>query len=307
MGHATCDRRLVVFRESKAIDGLRLTKSSLITLKKGQLEYIWHNKTSKKPLCIVFHGGHSNCFESLGVEEIHAAGFSALIPSRPGYGRTSSNIGTTAIETADSIAEFLDALDISNVSVLAISAGGPSALNFVARHPERINKLVLESAVTKRWLNPDDDLYKAARRIFHPSTQHLTWFMLKTFVKLTPSLIFRKMIPSFSKLDANEALNSLSIKDKEAFKIMLLNLWSGSGFVLDIDHVIDTAVLQRIKSPTLIVHSRNDNSVSFEHAKHAQKNIEKAELFVAQTWGHLIWLGKGSCEVKTKIDEFLRD
>ena len=75
--------------------------------------------------------------------------------------------------------------------------------------------------------------------------------------------------------------------------------------MLDIEHDVPTEVLQKINQPTLVVHSKNDKSVAFEHALHAQAHIKNAELFKAKTWGHLIWLGQGSDEVKNKVTDFL--
>ena len=44
------------------------------------------------------------------------------------------------------MAALLDELKIDKVSVYAYSGGGPCAINFAARHPDRINSLVLEAA-----------------------------------------------------------------------------------------------------------------------------------------------------------------
>ena len=150
---------------------------------KGQIEYV--TKGDGKT-CLVLHGGHSNCFEIFGTEEILAAGMSALVPSRPGYGKTPASVGKSASEAAEAMVALLDQLSLDKVSVLAISAGGPTALHLAAQYPKRVEKLVLESAVTKRWLKPEDALYRTAKRMFRPHTQNLTWGTLKTFVQLTP-------------------------------------------------------------------------------------------------------------------------
>ncbi len=271
---------------------------------KGQIEYVVKGEGRT---CLLLHGGHSNCFESFGTEEILAAGMSALVPSRPGYGRTPASVGASASEAAEALVALLDERSLDKVSVVAISAGGPTGLYLAANYPERVDKLVLESSVTTQWLKPNDALYKTARRMFHPRVQNVTWGTLRTFVQLTPRLIYKQMIPSFTKLATKDVSSSLTDKDKAAFKTMLMHLSSGQGFMLDIDQNVPTEVLEKITVPTLIVHSRNDNSVSFEHPLHAQKYIEDSELFEAQTWGHLIWLGEGSAAVKEKVANFLRE
>lgn len=129
-----------------------MTKTSqLAQTAKGQIEYVLQGEGAT---CLLLHGGHSNCFEMFGTEEILAADMSALVPSRPGYGKTASSVGHSAGDAAEAMIALLDALSLDKVSILAISAGGPTGLHLTALYPERVNKLVLESAVTKRWLKP---------------------------------------------------------------------------------------------------------------------------------------------------------
>lgn len=50
-----------------------------------------------------------------------------------------------------------------------------------------------------------------------------------------------------------------------------------------------------IKCPPLIIHSKNDNSVAFEHAEHATKMIKNSKLLgLDNEWGHLFWIGNDS-------------
>lgn len=109
---------------------------------KGPIEYVVQGEGDP---CLLLHGGHSNCREAFEVEEIRAAGMSALVPSRPGYGKTAASVGHSAAEAADAMVTLLDHLSIARVSLLAIPAGGPTALHLAARYPERVDKLVLES------------------------------------------------------------------------------------------------------------------------------------------------------------------
>lgn len=257
-------------------------------------------------MCLLLHGGHSNCFEIFGTEEIRRAGMSALIPSQPGYGKTPAQIGKTAGDAAEALVSLLDALSVDKASVVAVSAGGPTGLYLAAGYPERISSLVLESAVSQRWLQPDDALYRTARRILNPTSQGLMWRMLRSLWRLSPNTVLKQMIPSFSVLPTDQVLQILGTEDRAAFGAMLERQASGSGFVLDIEHDVTEETLQKIDVPTLIVHSRKDNSVSFDHAEYAREKITHAKLFEANTWGHLIWLGPGSDEVKTRVSKFLQ-
>jgi pimeloyl-ACP methyl ester carboxylesterase len=52
------------------------------------------------------------------------------------------NAATPAAQ-ADAFATFLDALDISQIDAIGISAGATSALQLALRHPERVKHLTV--------------------------------------------------------------------------------------------------------------------------------------------------------------------
>ncbi len=75
-------------------------------------------------------------------------GYRILGPSRPGYLGTAQSLGRTPEAQADLYARLLDALGIERTLVAAVSAGGPSAIQFALRHPDRCQGLLLVSAAT---------------------------------------------------------------------------------------------------------------------------------------------------------------
>ncbi len=70
--------------------------------------------------------------------------------SRPGYLRTPIETGRTPHEQADAFQALLDSLGIRQAVVVALSAGGPSSLQFALRHADRCRGLVLVSALSRR-------------------------------------------------------------------------------------------------------------------------------------------------------------
>ena len=74
-------------------------------------------------------------------------GFGVIAPSRSGYGRTPRTSGDIYANEADLFAALLDDLNIDKVVLVAVSGGGPTGVNFAARHPERIACLIMECAV----------------------------------------------------------------------------------------------------------------------------------------------------------------
>lgn len=71
-----------------------------------------------------------------------------IAPSRAGYFGTPLAGGATPEAQAERHVALLDVLGVKRALVIAVSAGGPSALHFVLRHPERCAGLVLVSACT---------------------------------------------------------------------------------------------------------------------------------------------------------------
>jgi pimeloyl-ACP methyl ester carboxylesterase len=88
-------------------------------------------------------GGHDQA--ELLMRTVGAPQFRCLALSRPGYLGTPLAVGQPPEEQADLYAELLDVLGISQVAVMAVSGGGPSAIHFALRHPDRCHCLVLLS------------------------------------------------------------------------------------------------------------------------------------------------------------------
>ncbi|MDR7071727.1 alpha/beta fold hydrolase [Fictibacillus barbaricus] len=257
---------------------------------------------------LILHGGHSNCYEEFGYAELMKADYQLITPSRPGYGKTSPEWGSDLDAASNAYIKLLDHLGIGKIHVIAISAGGPSGLQLAASYPERVKSLILQSAVTKEWLTPKDKEYKAAHLIFRPSTEKHVWKMIGFMSNQFPRFIFKQMLSSFSHMKASEIWNHINDHDLDAFRKMNNRQRSGSGFLMDIKQTnqIKHFQLKSIKSPVLIMHSKNDAAVPIEHAYFAKENIPNAQLALLDTWGHLIWMGKGSSETTRKVIDFLK-
>ncbi|MFD4929526.1 alpha/beta fold hydrolase [Peribacillus butanolivorans] len=257
---------------------------------------------------LVMHGGHSNCNEEFGCDFLIENGFSVITPSRPGYGKTSKEVGESLPITCEYYTKLLNQLNIEKVHILAISAGGPSGIYFAAKYLEHVKTLILQSAVTKEWLTPKDKEYKIAKSLFHPKFEKITWKLISTMNNRFPLFIFKQMFPSFSTLKYNEAKNKIDIDDIEAIRRMNHRQRSGYGFYIDLEQINQITIedLQAVSCPTLIMQSKYDGSVPLEHAYYAQTNIPSSELCLIDSWGHLIWLGKSSNETNYNLINFLR-
>ncbi|MCF7938680.1 MAG: alpha/beta hydrolase, partial [Spirochaetales bacterium] len=99
------------------------------------------------------HGSMSTYREAVVMgEQFTQYGIRMICPSRPGYLRTPLSTGKTAEEQADTFAALLDNLNIESVIMIGASGGGPSALYFAWKYPDRCEKLILISAVIEPLL-----------------------------------------------------------------------------------------------------------------------------------------------------------
>lgn len=256
---------------------------------------------------MVMHGGHSNCYEEFGYTSLVEHGYSIITPSRPGYGRTSKEIGKSLADACRFYVKLLDHLQIDSVHVIAISAGGPSGICFASHHPERTNTLTLQSAITKEWLTPQDTEYKVGRILFRPPVEKWLWKLASSLNNAFPRLMFRVMSPQFSTLSFQRIKSMMDEKDIEAFRKMNSRQRSGEGFLLDLPQTaaVSSKELQAITCPVLIMQSVYDGFVDLSHAHHAKEHIPDAALCLIHSWGHLIWLGKEAAETDSIILEFL--
>jgi pimeloyl-ACP methyl ester carboxylesterase len=256
---------------------------------------------------LVFHGGHSNCQEEFGYRELLLNGYAILTPSRAGYGQTSIETGQSLGTACQAYSELLDHLGIEKADIIAISAGGASGIYFAAHYPERVRSLTLQSAVSGQWHTPQDKTYKAAQILFGPSFEKYTWAAVRFMSNQFPRFMFKQMAPSFSLLPYSEVLARTSEEDIQEFRKMNNRQRSGHGFLLDLSQInsITESDLMNIRCPALIQHSQNDQAVPVEHARRAQRHISGSRLCLLDTWGHLIWLGKGSEALYPELLEFL--
>ncbi|WP_088831784.1 alpha/beta fold hydrolase [Paenibacillus tyrfis] len=257
---------------------------------------------------LVMHGGHSNCYEEFGYEALIRQGYSLITPSRAGYGGTSKELGSSLTRACRAYNGLLDRLQLGKVHLLAVSAGGPSGIRFASLYPERIRTFTLQCAVTKAWLTPQDKEYRVARLLFRPPAEEAVWKLLGRLNNRFPSFIFRQMAPSFSTLSRSEIVAKAGEGDWEAIRRMNNRQRSGHGFFIDLSQTGDIVPteLENVRCPALVLHSKNDRLVSLEHAFHAHRHLPQSELRLLDTWGHLIWLGKGAEETDEAMLAFLR-
>jgi len=204
--------------------------------------------------------------------------------SRPGYLRTPLETGRTPAEQADAYAALLDSIGISETVVVAVSGGGPSALQFALRHSQRCRGLVLVSTVTRRKLPRERT---AAQKIYDSvigPSDRLSWLMYRVAGPIVGP-VGRQGLATVLVLP--ETLRGAGRRnDLAQFEALPLEPPPG------------------IRVPTLIIHGTADRIVPIAHAEAALQAIPGANLVRIARGGHVV-LSTHAAEIKLVFAEFL--
>ena len=255
-----------------------LEGSRVVETTKGPIEYSTAGKGS--PVLFIHGAGGGHDMSTLFAGWI-GEDFFWICPSRFGYLRTPIPPDASFESQADAYAALLDYLHIEKAPILGLSIGGPSALLFALRHPDRCAALVLLSAVSKTM----------------PKRPISDWFFNTLFrsdfffwaVSLTAK---NTLIKNFGVAPA--VLKSLSQEEMKRAHEMLEIFHPASkrypGIKNDQKATIsdEQYELDRINLPTLILHARDDRLVDYDFARYAHAHIPNSTLVAFPSGGHIL-------------------
>ncbi len=236
-------------------------------------------------------GGYDGPLAVLRLTQAQDTGFRDLIPSRPGYLRTAIELGATPQAQADTFAALLDALNIHQAAIIAQSGGGPAALQFALRHPERCSALVLESALVRSYTGPAPRL---------PSTAFAAG--------LRDTLCYLLQDAGIAPYQAQDPRDALITPLARAELYGIMPYWlrrAGTANDLLQEQRLDGWPLQNITCPTLIVHGTADQSAPLAAAQYAHAQIAGSQLVQLQGADHLANITRHK-QVSQLIIAFLR-
>ena len=233
-------------------------------------------------------GGFDSIYRMLRVQYGEAGpAFRTIIPSRPGYLRTPLSTGRTPAEQADAMAALLDVLNVQSVAVVAGSDGGPSALQFALRHPERCSALILWSAVTQKITSDPHVVFRL------PLTDFIVWAAMQMGERDLERRWASDPAVAAMMRDLGKSIVPFARR-----KVGAENDWAN-------DAVMPMWPLDEIRCPTLIVHGASDSSVPFSHAEAAHAQIPESQL-VRLDGGHLVGITRYR-ELAAAMEAFLAE
>lgn len=274
----------------------------IMQLSKGPMEYAIVGEG--EPM-LFFHGAGGGYDQTT---LLPIKGCKIIAPSRPGYLRTPLLEDWMTYEKAsDAYVELLDSLGIEKVTVGGISAGGPSAIYFVLKHPERVNNLLLISAISKRRINKKPPYHKPLLDKFF-GEDFMAWIGIK-YVNYKPEVLLGRPNTLLSE-DDQKIFSHDAVKKAILFDFVKHNYTFHknrySGHMNDIvqySNMVDSDPLP-INIPTLIIHGDKDTNVSYDYATSIAKRIPNAKLYTIKNAGHLGIISHFE-EIQEQIAQFL--
>ncbi len=241
----------------------------------GPVEY-WQGGT-KGPLLLGLHGAMGGYDQSaLLTRTLCGPDCRTLALSRPGYLGTPMNGMESPAYQADLYAEVLEKLDIPEIIPMAVSGGGPSAIHFALRYPQKTRALVLVSTVGQKVTTP-------LPMAFHMMKLMARFpFMLRRMEKKAS----KNPLASASRSIPDEALRERTFNHPVAgplFKELLTSTSSRmaermTGTINDVNVTRSYDYpLEDIQCPVLVVYGTEDRFVPpKDHALHLLERIPKA-------------------------------
>ncbi|MGH8259547.1 MAG: alpha/beta fold hydrolase [Steroidobacteraceae bacterium] len=267
-----------------------LARSAVVMTARGPVEYA---QIGHGPPVLLIHGtpgGYDIWLNTLRAIHAENDGFRYILPSRPGYLRTPLGDGTTPAEQADVLAALLDALHIGKVAVIGVSGGGPSALQFALRHPERCTSLVLEEAVIRRLRESASNLPR--------STLAANYRDFRIYLLYEAAGIYGLWKPQYAEVIAAGRAQLRASAPYALRKAGLLN-------DLAQEERIGDWPISGIRCPTLILQGAADRNVPPADAEYAHAQIPGSQLREFPGESHLMVIFRVR-QLTSIIESFLR-
>jgi pimeloyl-ACP methyl ester carboxylesterase len=194
--------------------------------------------------------------------------FRVIAPDIRGFGASQPPSAWTMHEMADDLHQLLDALGVSDVSVVGVSMGGYIGLTFWWKYSDQVRKIVHANSRARA----DNDTEKAARNDMIAALQQkgsaiLTERMLPRLLQPNPDpTVLRTVRSMIEGVDASAA----------AYAVMAMR-----------DRIDFSSMLHRLHCPVLVVTGENDAIIRAEDAQALAEWIAGARFLKIPNSGHL--------------------
>jgi pimeloyl-ACP methyl ester carboxylesterase len=260
------------------------TNSELLAIPNGRIEVASVGEGAPVLVC---HGTLAGYDQGLGIASLFMGhGYRFLAVSRAGYLRSDLETGSTGETQADSYTQLLDVLDIPSVAVIGVSGGGPSALQFALRYPDRCWGVVMISAINQ--LPPPlprvMEILMGAQGVM--GRFDFLWWLFYRYA-LSASMVLKGVKPG-SLSQVRQDRGKMKIL-KAMYRPAATTSLRIAGVTNDDRQIqnLPTHPPKGLTSPLLVVHSPNDPMVPYVHAEALAQVTPGARLVTVEEGGHV--------------------
>lgn len=249
----------------------------------GKMSYI---DQGKGETILVFHGlfgGYDQGYDS--VKNLKDD-YRIIAPSRFGYPGTDLPENSSVKDQAKAYLELINNLGIDKVYVLGTSAGGSCATRFALEYPDRVKGIILYSSNASPIEKP------LASEI--PDYSAVPSFFCNDFMMWASGPIMKGVMNMSSE-------TWLSIFPVSKRKDGIVN--DGYNANRDLEVNYDEYTLEKMKTPVIALHAKDDNMASYERIENMIKRFPNAKLISFETGGHM--LQGNDNEVETAVKQFI--
>ncbi len=281
--------------------------SQVIETTLGPIEYAI---VGSGPVIVGIHGTPGGYDQTICLAEDLARHHFELIGwSRPGYLRTPLSTGKTVEEQADCLYALLDKLKIDKIALLALSGGGPCAIKFALKYPEKLWAIVFESTVSLPLsvnfsLKMRFFLTDFGQWLYHLLIHYFPTYALKQFFFNESRLNKEKIKEKVQKILANP--QKMDFFEKLIQTVSPISM-RRNGWKNDMKNFLnlENFPLEDILCPTLLVHGLFDKEVPFYHSKHMADRIKYSTLIEMEE-GHILNFSENYLTIHNQIIQFFK-
>ena len=202
--------------------------------------------------------------------------------------------GTPTLETyVGDLGAVVDAAGLEHFALFGLSGGGPTAIEYAVRNPERVSQLVLYGTYARgRYERGEGE-----------ATQSLLIDLMRVgWGGTVPA--FRQVFSSIFIPSAGEEQSRWYDEMQQASSTgeMAARLWESTSHI----EISDTA--RRVTQPTLVLHARQDLAVPYEEGRRLASLIPDARFVTLETDNHVLQEGEPAWDAfLSEVRAFLRD
>ena len=279
------------------------TRSRIAQTPCGPIEYA---VTGDGPPVLIVHGAGGGFDQGLDfAAPLAKSGFRVIAVSRFGYLRTPLPADASAAAQAEAHACLLDALNIRRAAIVGASAGAPSSVQLVLRHPDRCTALVLlvpAVFVPRAGGAPSVQAPAATQFLFNTALK--SDFLFWAAISLARPVVIQAILATPPAIVENASAQEQARVDQTLRHILPVSF---RRLGLRNDAVVTSSLerydLERIAVPALVMSVADDLFGTYDAARYTAEHIPGARFVGYPSGGH-IWVGHRS-EVISEIAAFL--